>query len=143
MYRTYPFPEPEVLSYNHRTNSLLQEFGWMPPQKPLALTGGFCFLSHFMHKGVPLRDPSWGLAWSNPSISDDTLIRKALTTGRFSVILQACLDYGLERVRQQWSRVLQHPELTSPKLRWLTGDILDNISQGFSQAMDQFKSSQH
>lgn len=89
-----------------------------------------------MHTRVNLRDPQSGLVWSNQDVSDDVLIRKALVTGRFSLILQACLDYGIERVREQWDVVLQDPELTSPMIRSLTGDILDNIATGFSQAKE-------
>ena len=89
-----------------------------------------------MYKSVSLRDPSRSLTWSNPDISDEVLIRKALITGRFSFILQACLEFGLDAVRAQWSVVVQDPELTNPVIRALVGDILDNIARGFAQAAD-------
>ena len=89
-----------------------------------------------MHKSINLRDPSWGLAWSNPAITDEVLIRKALLTERFSVILQACLDFGIDRVREQWAIISQEPELMSSRTCSLVGDILGNISTGFSQARD-------
>lgn len=79
-----------------------------------------------------LRDSKWGLAWSNSAITDEVLIRKALVTGRFSVILQACLDFGLDRVRSQWTVVSQDSEMTSLMTRQLINDIINNITKGFS-----------
>lgn len=85
-------------------------------------------------KCVSLRDPSRGLAWSNSGITDEVLIRKSLATGGFTVILQACLDFGMNRVHAQWAIVCRDPELTNPTLRALVGDILENIAQGFANA---------
>lgn len=77
-----------------------------------------------------LRDPKWMLAWSNPSINDDVLIRKALLTARFSTILQACLEFGISRVTTQW-------QMVSGEVAHSTGlvnDILSNIRRGFEHA---------
>lgn len=59
----------------------------------------------------PLADPSWGLAWSNPDgISDAALIRAALHRGNFTVVLEACARYGVERVLTEWHDLVSRPE---------------------------------
>lgn len=83
---------------------------------------------------ISLRDPQWGFAWSNQNIADDVLIRKALAAGRFTAILQACLEFGMDRVQLQWPIVAQDPELTTPAIRNLVNDILRNIAKGLSHA---------
>jgi len=88
--------------------------------------------------GDSLRDPKWGLCWSNSGISDEVLVRKALISGGFTVILMACLEFGLDYVRTEWDIVVQHvgddSELTSIRTRSLVNEILDNITEGFSKA---------
>ncbi|MDD2880288.1 MAG: hypothetical protein PHQ58_07605 [Rhodoferax sp.] len=88
--------------------------------------------------GDSLRDPKWGLCWSNSGISDEVLVRKALISGGFTVILMACLEFGLDYVRTQWEVVDQHvgdnSELISIRTRSLVNEILDNIAEGFCKA---------
>ena len=81
-----------------------------------------------------LKDPKWMLAWSNPNIDDDVLIRKALLTARFRAILQACLEFGHARVESQWVLTSQDPDLRGHSTRGLVNDILANIRQGLSHA---------
>lgn len=58
-----------------------------------------------------LADPTWGLAWSNPNgISDAALIRAALHRGNFTVVLEACATYGVERVTAEWRDLVARPE---------------------------------
>lgn len=94
--------------------------------------------AHPLDQSDSLRNPKWGLCWSNSDISDDVLIRKALVSGRFSVILQACLEFGLDHVKAQWDIVAQGvseaPRLTTIRTRSLVNDILANITEGFSRA---------
>lgn len=51
--------------------------------------------------GKPLRDPSWGLVWSNPGMSDSQLIQAALCSTRPGPVAQACAEFGIERVRAE------------------------------------------
>lgn len=94
--------------------------------------------AHPVDQSESLRNPKWGLCWSNSGISDDVLIRKVLVSGRFSVILQACLEFGLDHVKAQWDivakDVTEDPRLTSIRTRSLVNDILANIAEGFSRA---------
>lgn len=83
---------------------------------------------------IGLKDPKWMLAWSNPEIGNEVLIRKALLTARFATILQACLDFGVAPVAEQWSVLTREPELSARALPGLVNDILTNIKQGFAHA---------
>jgi hypothetical protein len=87
---------------------------------------------------LSLRDAEWGLCWSNSGISDDVLVRKALISGGFTLILQACLEFGLDYVKIQWDILSQQApedsELKSIRTRSLVNDILENIDEGFSKA---------
>lgn len=82
------------------------------------------------HAQAGLRDAKWMLAWSNPNIDDDVLIRKALLSARFSAILQACLDFGVARVAAQWVSISQD----RPVCANLVSDILANIERGRANA---------
>lgn len=92
----------------------------------------------FLSKSNSLNDAKWGLCWSNSGISDEVLVRKALISGGFTVILQACLEFGLDYVKTQWDIVTQHfgedSELTSIRTRSLVNYILEKITEGFSKA---------
>lgn len=84
----------------------------------------------------PLADPSWGLAWSNPDgISDAALIRAALHRGNFTVVLEACATYGVERVASEWRDLVARSEAgigTHPVAQ--VERILRNIREGQSHA---------
>lgn len=54
-----------------------------------------------------LADPSRGLAWSNPFVTNEVLCRNALARGSFELILTAVLDFGLEFVRSEWARLME------------------------------------
>jgi hypothetical protein len=86
---------------------------------------------------VGLKDPKWMLAWSNPDIGDEVLIRKALMTARFTTILQACLDFGVTRVEEQWAILSRDPELSARTVPCLINDILDNIEKGFAHVQQR------
>jgi hypothetical protein len=81
-----------------------------------------------------LRDPVRGLAWSNPQVSDEVLINKALLGGGFTVILQAAVEFGLPRIQAQWRALLAGQEAPGVRTRELVNEILDNIEQGFEHA---------
>jgi hypothetical protein len=94
--------------------------------------------ANLVRKSPSLRDAEWGLCWSNSGISDEVLVRKALISGGFTLILQACLEFGLDYVKTQWDIVSQQApedsELKSIRTRSLVNDILGNITEGFSKA---------
>ena len=61
-----------------------------------------------------LADPSRGLVWSNPNVSDEALVRLALRHGAYHYVLDAVLDFGLAYVRQQWLLMLQDDDAAPP-----------------------------
>lgn len=79
-----------------------------------------------------LADPSWGLAWSNPDgISDAALIRAALHRGNFTVVLEACATYGVERVAAEWRDLSTRPGAgLGPHQVAQVERVLRNIRQG-------------
>lgn len=67
-------------------------------------------------KRTSLADPCRGLAWSNPHVSDEVLVRSSLHHGAYHLVLDAVLDFGLAFVRQQWDLMLADAEAV-PSLR--------------------------
>ena len=81
-----------------------------------------------------LADPVWGLAWSNPNLSDEVLVRNALAKGTFLVILEAVLEHGMAFVRTQWNLMLRSDEPPSLQVQSNVRRILGNIERGISNA---------
>lgn len=86
-------------------------------------------------KRISLADRSRGLAWSNPHVSDEVLVRSALQHGAFYLVLDAVFEFGLVFVREQWALMLADAE-TLPSAR-AQADIerkLTNIERGLRLA---------
>lgn len=82
-------------------------------------------------KRTSLTDPSRGLVWSNPNVSDEVLVRLALKHGAFHLVLDAVLDFGLAYVRQQWLLMLQDEDAAPPvRARVDVERKLANIERG-------------
>ncbi len=75
-----------------------------------------------------------GLVWSNPEASDSVRIRVALMRPRFTRLLDVALEFGLERLRLEWSELLGDPTLPTGRARTSVERILRNIEKGFSRA---------
>lgn len=86
-------------------------------------------------KRSSLADPARGLAWSNPAMSNDALVRNALYRGSLDLVVEAVLEHGLVFVRQQWAFMLADQELpVSARLREDIDRKLANIERGLEQA---------
>ncbi len=75
-----------------------------------------------------------GLVWSNSKPGETVLIRAALSQPRFHTILDACLEFGLERVRQEWEVLAQE---ATPEIQRVSSDVtrmLRHIEEGFADA---------
>src|ERR1051325_10778349 len=55
-----------------------------------------------------------GLVWSNPEAPDAVFIRAALLKARFTELLDIAIEFGLDRLKEEW-RVLD--EEGTPKAR--------------------------
>jgi hypothetical protein len=82
-----------------------------------------------------LADPSWGLAWSNPNVSNEVLVRNALLRGGYSAVLQAVLDCGMDFVQAQWA-LMNRPgqEGLTRAARENIPRMLKNIAKGLDRA---------
>jgi hypothetical protein len=82
-----------------------------------------------------LAGPSRGLAWSNPDISDEALVRNALMTGAYHLVLEAVLEHSLAVVRLQWALIEADSELGLTALaRAEINRKLSNIERGMTLA---------
>ncbi len=82
--------------------------------------------------GFRLRHP--GLVWSNSRASDTIWIRAALLRPRFHTILDACLEFGLDRVRDEWNAVVRENTAEPPRLASEVNRMLQHIAEGFADA---------
>ncbi len=90
--------------------------------------------SQVSSRNSSLADPSWGLAWSNPSASAESLVRNALLKGGYAAVLQAVLEHGMAFVRAQWAAVESGGEGVTKKSGENIRRMLDNIEKGIAHA---------
>lgn len=82
-----------------------------------------------------LADPSRGLAWSNPDISNEALVRNALIKGSFHLLLEAVLGHGLPFVQKQWALLTADTDVgLSARTRAEISRKLAHIEQGMNHA---------
>jgi hypothetical protein len=82
--------------------------------------------------GFKTRHPE--LVWSNSRASDAVWIRAALLRPRFHTILDACLEIGLDRVRQEWELLLRENTPEALRAAHETTRMLNHIEEGFADA---------
>ncbi len=75
-----------------------------------------------------------GLVWSNSQASDEVWIRAALLHPRFHTILDACIEFGLERVRHEWQVLTQEAAPEVSRVASEVNRILQHIAEGFADA---------
>jgi len=75
-----------------------------------------------------------GLVWSNQEVDDAVRIRAALLRPRFERLLSIALEFGLERLRQEWTELLGDPTVPTGRARDSVERILSNIEKGFARA---------
>ncbi len=75
-----------------------------------------------------------GLVWSVSRPDAGELIRAALVCPRFHTLLDACLEFGLPRVRAEWARLQEDglPEVGRAAIE--VERILRHIEEGFADA---------
>jgi hypothetical protein len=75
-----------------------------------------------------------GLVWSNPDASDAVRIRAALLRPRFNRLLDIAVEFGMERLRQEWAELQNDDTLEVARARGPVERILTNIEKGFALA---------
>jgi hypothetical protein len=83
-------------------------------------------------------NPFWktqpGLVWSNPNASDSVWIRAALVRPRFEQLLAIAVEFGLERIREEWAILKGEPTRDVERASRIVERILSHIDQGFTRA---------
>jgi transcriptional regulator with XRE-family HTH domain len=74
------------------------------------------------------------LAWSNQNTSDVVLIRQALVNPRFQILLDAALEFGIEKLLKEWAQLTAAADSETTKARVTTERILGHIHDGYLQA---------
>jgi len=75
-----------------------------------------------------------GLVWSHSRPSEAVLIRAALLRPRFETILDACVEFGLERVRGEWNALAHDATPEVRRAEPQVSRILRHIAEGFADA---------
>jgi hypothetical protein len=75
-----------------------------------------------------------GLVWSNPAADDSVHIRAALVRPRFSLLLEIALEFGVERLRQEWAELQADDSREVARARPSVERILAHIERGFCLA---------
>jgi len=75
-----------------------------------------------------------GLVWSNSAADDAAHIRAALLRPRFGQLLDIAVEFGVERVRQEWSVLEAEGTREVERARRPTERILRHIEEGFARA---------
>jgi hypothetical protein len=75
-----------------------------------------------------------GLVWSHSHASEFVLIRAALLKPRFHTILDACIEFGLDRVCGEWEVLLRDAAPEAERVRGEVTRILQHIREGFADA---------
>jgi len=71
-----------------------------------------------------------GLVWSNLAADDAVHIRAALLRPRFSCLLDIALEFGPERLRDEWEKMVAEPTPEVKRARAPVERILKNIEKG-------------
>ncbi len=74
------------------------------------------------------------LVWSNSAASEAVWIRAALLRPIFYTLLDASLEFGLDRVRQEWEILLAEGAPETRRAASETSRILRHIAEGFADA---------
>jgi len=74
------------------------------------------------------------MLWSNPNAGDSARIRAALLRPRFAQLLDIALEFGVERVRQEWAVLGADGTREFERARLPVERILRHIEEGFARA---------
>lgn len=74
------------------------------------------------------------LIWSNPDASDEVLIRRALLESRFTTLLDAAVEFGIEQLDTQWQLLLAEDAPDTHRAAPTVDRILRHIHAGNDQA---------
>ena len=83
-------------------------------------------------------NPFWkqhpGLIWSNPAAGDAAHLRAALLRPRYGQLLDIALEFGIERLQQEWTELQADDSHDVRRARSSVERILAHIEKGFAIA---------
>jgi hypothetical protein len=89
-------------------------------------------------KKEELRRDFWerhpGLIWSNPNASDSIRIRAALLRPRFHILLDIAVEFGPDRLREEWQALCDDRLTDTAPARPIVERCLFNIEEGHRRA---------
>ncbi len=74
------------------------------------------------------------LIWSNSQAGDEVFLRAALLKPRFHTVLDACVEFGLGRVRAEWAELVAENTPEARRAAPAVTRMLRNIELGFTDA---------
>ena len=75
-----------------------------------------------------------GLVWSNPEADDSVFIRAALLKPTFTRLLDVVLEFGLEKVKDEWATLQADHSKEVKRAASAVARIFANIEKGFALA---------
>ena len=75
-----------------------------------------------------------GLVWSNSKAGDSVHIRAALLRPRFGRLLDIAVEFGLARLRREWSVLARERTDEARRAAPIVKRILGHIDEGFRRA---------
>jgi len=91
-------------------------------------------LSTPANKATRFRDRHPELVWSNRGADDAIYIRRALVDPRFTTLLDAAREFGVDRLEREWQVLAATPSAEVRRAQQATTRILRNIRRGYEQA---------
>jgi transcriptional regulator with XRE-family HTH domain len=85
-------------------------------------------------KAKRFRDRHPELVWSNRGADDAIYIRRALVDPRFTTLLDAAREFGVDRLEREWEVLMAAPSTEARRAQQATTRILRNIRRGYEQA---------
>ncbi|MGN6234077.1 MAG: helix-turn-helix domain-containing protein [Trinickia sp.] len=80
------------------------------------------------------RDRHPELVWSNRDADDAIYIRRALVDPRFTTLLDAAREFGVDTLEHEWEVLMATPSPETRRAHQATTRILRNIRRGYEQA---------
>ncbi len=75
-----------------------------------------------------------GVVWSNAAASDSVYIRAALLRPNFTRLLDAALEFGVPRLKAEWSELQVEPTRETDLASPIVARIIANVEKGFDLA---------
>lgn len=74
------------------------------------------------------------LAWSNSKAPTSTLLQRALLRPQFDVLLDAAVEFGIDRLQREWQALSAGDSPEASRAAPRTEQILRNLAHGYQQA---------